>query len=200
MDKLFRHLNPKTTLDIGAHVGGFTRSLLTQFPNCQVIMVEANPKCESHLQNIGVKYEMVALSDYNGVANLYIENNDDIGTGASLYKENTNWYSEGKKQTVTTKRLDDCNYFDGAPIDLIKMDVQGSELDVVKGGLNTIKNATFVMMETSLLQYNQGAPLIDSVVERMISLDFCMWDIVEYHKLSDGTIFQLDILFKNLKQ
>jgi FkbM family methyltransferase len=163
-------------------------------------MVEANPKCESHLQNIGVKYEMVALSDYNGVANLYIENNDDIGTGASLYKENTNWYSEGKKQTVTTKRLDDCNYFNGAPIDLIKMDVQGSELDVVKGGLNTIKNATFVMMETSLLQYNQGAPLIDSVVERMISLDFCMWDIVEYHKLSDGTIFQLDILFKNLKQ
>jgi FkbM family methyltransferase len=199
MDKLFRHITPKRALDIGAHVGGFTRSLLAQFPNCQVVMVEANSHCEPHLQTVGCAYEIVALCDYNGQALLYMENDNQIGTGASLYKENTVWYSKGEKQTVTTKRLDDCNYFDGAPIDLIKMDVQGAELDIIKGGGNTIKNATFVLMETSLLQYNQEAPLIDSVVEKMVSMDFCMWDIVEYHKLSDGTIFQLDILFKNLR-
>ena len=199
MDKLFRHINPKTALDIGAYVGDFTRSLLRQFPNCQVVMVEANSHCESYLKTVGCPYEIVALCDYNGQALLYMENDNLLGTGASLYKENTNWYSKGEKQTVNTKRLDDCTYFDGASIDLIKMDVQGAELDVIRGGEKTIKNATFVMMETSLLQYNQGAPLIDNVVERMVSMDFCMIDIVEYHKLSDGTIFQIDILFKNLK-
>ena len=122
-----------------------------------------------------------------------------IGTGSSLYKENTNWYTQGKTQTVVTKRLDDCNYFDGASIDFIKLDVQGSELDILRGGENTIKNTTFVMAEVSLLEYNQGAPLMDTVVNKMIDLGFYIVDIVDYHRSND-IIFQLDLLFKNLKQ
>lgn len=199
MDKLFRHISPKRALDIGAHIGNFTKELYYQYPECQIVMIEANKNCEPYLRLLGKPYEIVALSDKNGTAELYIENNDPIGTGSSLYKENTNWYTEGRTQTVVTRRLDDCRYFEGAPADFIKMDVQGSELDIIKGGENTIRNATFVLMETSLLEYNQGAPLIDAVVEKMVSLRFCMVDIIEYHKLNNGTIFQLDILFKNLK-
>lgn len=99
---------------------------------------------------------------------------------------------------MVTKRLDDCNYFDGAPIDFIKLDVQGSELDIIRGGENTIKNTTFVMAEVSLLEYNQGAPLIDAVVDKMVELGFCIVDVVDYHR-SNGIIIQLDLLFKNLK-
>ena len=198
MDKLFRHISPKRALDIGAHVGDFTKELYYQFPECQIVMIEANKNCEPHLRLLGKPYEIVALSDKNGTAELHIEDNNPIGTGSSLYKENTNWYTEGKTQTVVTKRLDDCNYFDGAPIDFIKLDVQGSELDIIKGGENTIKNTTFVLAEVSLVQYNEGAPLIDAVVDKMVELGFCIVDIVEYHQ-SNGIIFQLDLLFKNIK-
>jgi FkbM family methyltransferase len=199
MDKLFRHINPKRALDIGAHVGSFTKDLYYKYPECQIVMIEANKNCEPYLRLLGKPYEIVALSDKNGTAELYVEDVNPIGTGSSLYKENTDWYTQGKTQTVVTKRLDDCNYFDGT-IDFIKMDVQGSELDIIKGGENTIKNATFVLMETSLLEYNQGAPLIDALVEKMVDLQFCMIDIIEYHRLENGLIFQIDILFKNLKQ
>ena len=199
MDKLFRHIDPKRALDIGAHVGSFTKELYYKFPECQIVMIEANKNCEPYLRLLGKPYEIVALSDKNGTAELHIEDVNPIGTGSSLYKENTNWYTEGKTQTVITKRLDDCNYFDGAPIDFIKLDVQGSELDIIRGGENTIKNTTFVMMEVSLLEYNQGAPLMDAVVNKMIDLGFCIVDIVDYHRSND-IIFQLDLLFKNLKQ
>ena len=200
MDKLFRHISPKRALDIGAHVGNFTKELYYRFPECRIVMIEANKNCEPHLRLLGKPYEIVALSDKNGTAELHMEDGNPIGTGSSLYKENTQWYTQGNTQTVITKRLDDCNYFDGKHPDFIKMDVQGSELDIIKGGENTIKNATFVLMETSLLEYNQGAPLIDAIVEKMVDLQFCMVDIVEYHQLENGLIFQLDILFKNLKQ
>ncbi len=200
-EKLNKHVKPKRALDVGANIGDFTKGLLAYNPDCQVVMVEANPHCEPHLKQIGQRYDMVALSSKAGISELYIENSNLVGTGASLYKENTVWYTEDKchKHLVPTKTLDGSNYFNGEIIDLIKLDVQGSELDIIKSGENTIKNTNFVLAEVSLVQYNEGAPLIDAVVDKMVELGFCIADIVEYHE-SNNIIFQLDILFKNLKQ
>jgi len=131
-------------------------------------MVEANPNCEPYLRLLGKPYEIVALSDKEGYADLYIEKINPVATGASLYKENTDWYGEGKYKTVTvpTKTLDSYNYFDEAPIDFIKLDVQGAELDILNGGEKTIKNTEHVLIEVSLVEYNQGAPLIDKIIDK----------------------------------
>jgi FkbM family methyltransferase len=166
-------------------------------------MVEANRNCEPHLRLLGKPYDIVALSDKEGVADLYIEKINPTGTGASLYKENTEWYGDGKYETiqVQTATLDSRNYFDGEPIDLIKMDVQGAELDILKGGEKTVKNAKHLLIETSLVEYNQGAPLIEDIVDQMKQYGFYTEDIIEYHKfphLYGGAIFQLDVLFTKL--
>jgi FkbM family methyltransferase len=164
-------------------------------------MVEANPNCEPHLRLLGKPYEIVALSNKEGYANLYVETINPVATGASLYKENTDWYGDGKYETINvpTKTLDSCNYFKGQPIDLIKIDVQGSELDILNGGEQTIKNTEYVLIEASLAEYNQGAPLMKDIVDKMNEYGFYILDIVEYHSfphLYGGAIFQLDILFK----
>jgi FkbM family methyltransferase len=201
MDKLFKYINPERAIDIGAHVGNFTKELCYKFPKCNIVMVEANPSCESHLRLLGKPYEIVALSNKEGYADLYIETINPVATGASLYKENTGWYAEGKYETVTvpTKTLDSCNYFEGQPIDFIKIDVQGSELDILNGGEKTIKNTEFVLIEASLIEYNQGAPLVEDIIDKMKEYGFYILDIIEYHSFSHlfgGAIFQLDILFK----
>lgn len=202
MDKLFKYINPERAIDIGAHVGNFTKELYYKFPKCNIVMVEANPSCESHLRLLGKQYEIVALSNKEGYANLYVETINPVATGASLYKENTDWYSEGKYTTITvpTKTLDSCSYFEGAPIDFIKIDVQGAELDILKGGKNTLRKTNYVLLEVSLVEYNKGAPLIGDIVDQMREYNFYMLDIVEYHsfpQLFGGAIFQLDILFKH---
>lgn len=198
MDRIIRHIEPKKLLDIGANIGDFTKNILREVPNCIAVMVEANPYCEPYLKTVGQQYEIVGLSDKVGVFDLFVENNNPVGTGASFYKENTQWYEEGNYHSiqVNTQTLDSLSYFDGSSIDLIKLDVQGSELDIINGGLSTITRAKYVLIEVSLLQYNEGAPLMDAVVEKMTSLNFSIADIVEYHKMNN-VIFQLDILFKN---
>lgn len=166
-------------------------------------MVEANKNCEPALRLLGKPYDIVALSDKQGFAELYIEKINPTPTGASLYKENTEWYGEDKYETITvpTDTLDNRNYFNGEPIDLIKMDVQGAELDILKGGEKTMRNASYALLELSLLEYNQGAPLIGEVVDKMVEYGFCIVDILEYHsfpQLYGGAIFQIDALFKKL--
>jgi FkbM family methyltransferase len=203
MDKLLRHIKPKTFVDIGCHVGNFTKELYYRCPECRVVMVEANKNCEPYLRLLGKPYDIIALSDKKGTADLYIEKINPVATGASLYKENTDWYSDGKYETVTveTDTLDSRAYFDSEQIDLIKIDVQGSELDILKGGTMTMKRTSYALIELSLVEYNQGSPLIGEVVDQMIDSGFCMVDILEYHSFSHlygGAIFQLDILFRKL--
>jgi FkbM family methyltransferase len=166
-------------------------------------MVEANRNCEPALRLLGKPYDIVALSDKQGFADLYIEKINPVATGASLFKENTEWYSEGKYETVQieTDTLDNRNYNNGALIDLIKIDVQGAELDILKGGEKTMRNTSYALLELSLLEYNQGAPFIGEVVDKMIEYGFCIVDILEYHRFSHlygGAIFQIDALFKRL--
>lgn len=166
-------------------------------------MIEANKNCEPALRLLGKPYQIVALSDKRGYADLYVEKINPTATGASLYKENTEWYEEGKYETVSvfTDTLDNRNYFNGEPIDLIKIDVQGAELDILKGGEKTMQNTSYALLELSLLEYNQGAPLIGEVVDKMIEYGFCIVDILEYHRfpqLYGGAIFQIDALFKKL--
>lgn len=201
MDKIFKHVSPRRVLDVGANIGVFSRNLIKKFPTCEVVMVEANPSCEPYLKRIGLPYEMIALGDRNGFIDLWVENSNPVGTGASVFKEKTIWYDEGfcHQVTVPIKTLDSCSFFEDQQIDLIKLDVQGSELSIINGGEKTISRTPFVLAEVSLMPYNDGAPMIDSIVERMIGLGFCIADIVEYHKIETDIYFQLDLLFEKKK-
>ena len=197
--KLINYSNPKKFLDIGAHIGDFTKDLTRLAPDCEVIMVEANPNCELYLQKLKYGYDMVALSNKQGTAELFVEKANSIGTGASLYRENTDWYADGKfeKIEVELDTLDNRSYFGYEVIDLVKLDVQGAELDILEGGRKTITRSKYVLIETSLVVYNQGAPMIDAIVPKMKEYGFYMEDFMDYQRLPNKQVFQLDILFKN---
>jgi len=197
--KLINYSSPKRFLDIGAHTGDFTKDLTRLAPDCDVIMVEANPNCELYLQKLKYGYDMVALSNKQGKAELFVEKANSIGTGTSLYRENTEWYADGKfeKVEVELDTLDNRSYFADEVIDLVKLDVQGAELDILEGGRKTITRSKYVLIETSLVVYNHGAPMIDAIVPKMKEYGFYMEDFMDYQRFPNNQVFQLDILFKN---
>lgn len=197
--KLINYSKPKRFLDIGAHTGDFTKVITKLAPECQIVMVEANPNCESYLQKLNHGYEMIALSNKTGKAELFVEKANALGTGTSLYRENTEWYGDGKfeKVEVDTDTLDNRKYFADEIIDLIKMDVQGAELDILQEGRSTIMRSNYVLIEVSVEEYNLKAPLIDSIVPVMKQYGFYIEDILDYLRLNKNKISQMDILFKN---
>lgn len=197
--KLINYSKPKRFLDIGAHTGDFSQVITKLAPECQIIMVEANPNCEPYLQKLNHGYEMIALSNKTGKAELFVEKANALGTGTSLYRENTEWYADGKfeKAEVDTDTLDNRKYFADEIIDLVKMDVQGAELDILQGGRSTIMRSNYVLIEVSVEEYNLKAPLIDSIVPVMKQYGFYIEDILDYLRLSKNKISQMDILFKN---
>lgn len=197
--KLINYSKPKRVLDVGAHIGEFSKTITQLAPDCQIVMVEANPNCESYLQKLPHGYEMIALSNKQGKAELFVEKANSIGTGASLYRENTDWYADGKfeKVEVNVDTLDNRRYFADEVIDLVKLDVQGAELDILSGGQSTIMRSKYVLIEVSVIEYNSNAPLMDEIVTTMRSYGFYIEDILDYLKPNKKQIVQMDLLFKN---
>lgn len=72
--------------------------------------------------------------------------------------------------TVQTRRLDDIDEIPG--IDYIKVDVQGGELDVFKGGEKRLRNALVVETEVEFLEMYVGQPLFAEVDQELRRLGY----------------------------
>ena len=153
-NKLFKYTYPRTVLDIGAHVGAFSSVIKNNVQDTDIIMIEANPNCEPFLSKLNIPYQILALSKEKGEAELYVEKVNEIGTGASLFRENTEYYADGKFDTIKvhTDSLDNLNFFENQMIDLVKLDVQGAEYGILEGGRKTIMRSKHVLIEVSLLE------------------------------------------------
>ena len=85
--------------------------------------------------------------------------------------------------------------FKNHKFDFIKLDTQGSELDILRGGNELIKNTHSVLIECSVIPYNQGAPLMEDVCAYMHDIEFDIQTIIEEHMI-DNECVQRDILFQ----
>jgi hypothetical protein len=80
---------------------------------------------------------------------------------------------------------------------ILKLDVQGYELEVLKGACDTLKSVDVVVLETSVLPYNADTPLTGDVVAAMHALGFNVLAVLEMHYTGerDDLLFQVDFAF-----
>lgn len=163
-------LEPTSILDIGAHVGNWAKEAHQVWPSAQIACVEGNLSCEPFLKELGFPYYIAMLGKEKKTGLYYKQPGTDIGTGNSLYRELTPFFDGCEPVEVEVTTLADLTIFDQP--DLIKIDAQGSEADIMLGGLEIIKKAKGVLLETSLAHYNDGAPLQDFIFGFMEGLGF----------------------------
>ena len=194
-------INPNAILDIGAHTGQFHSWSKRVWPDVGVFMIEANPLHESHLDKLammnGDNYLIAALGDEEREVTFYTRSDKPHTEGNSYYKEANYWDIPQLVQESKTKLKKLDNIFeDDATFELIKIDTQGSELDILKGGEELVKRALAVVLEVSLIEYNEGAPSAEETINYMNKIGFEERMSIGEHY--DGeTIVQKDILFTN---
>jgi hypothetical protein len=97
------------------------------------------------------------------------------------------------EKTATT--LDAVLASRGLKVDFLKLDVQGYELDVLKGGEHVLSQSEAVLLEASLVPTNAGAPLVSDVVRFMDERGFRLVDVCGEIRRRDGVLWQVDLLF-----
>lgn len=210
MDNLLHHpwfksIGFKTILDIGANTGQFVGQAHYLFPEARIFAFEPLPDCfqELLLNTSTIKNQIsfnLGLGDEKGTfpfeRNLFTPSSSFLKM-AELHKEAYSFTKQTETVQVNMDRLDSVakTLLIEEPL-LVKIDVQGFEDKVLRGGRETIEKAHMVVVETSYVTLYENQPLFDDIYQIMKEMGFC------YHGFasilghpSDGRPLQEDSIF-----
>lgn len=193
--------SPAAVADVGAYRGGWMRSMKRAFPGARTLMIEAQRACAPMLEQACAEFPgtvdcRIALLGPEERRNVPFH---QMETGSSIYRENTGVPSQETLLDMTTLAAvaADAGY---DRFDLVKLDVQGAELDVLAGAGTLLERTEAVLMEASLGPYNIGAPLFAEIVAWMDGRGFQLFDVVDVHRFPPfHTMYQCDVVFTRKK-
>lgn len=186
--------SPDLVVDVGAYEGHWTTMVMPIFPQADFLMVEAQPSKATALEGvrarapdrISVAMGLLGAAKQENVRFFAAE------TGSSIYEENTAFARDEVLLPMST--LDEVLAERPSERILVKLDVQGAELDVLAGAKATLSRTGALLLEVSLVEYNRGAPRFAEVVTLLSHLGFVAFDIVDLRRV-DGVLAQVDIIF-----
>ena len=189
--------SPASIIDVGAYQGDWSRMARGIYPNVPIYMLEANPETAPFLsaasREIGAAEFHIALLGAQPAAAVAFHVR---GTGSSVLPENTATpFSTAQLPMTTLDRVLLMAKAYPAPY-FLKLDVQGFELEILRGAEQVLQNTEAALLEVSLLEYNQGAPLFAEVVAFMAARHFVVYDVSGFFRReSDDALYRIVLLF-----
>jgi len=189
-------ISPKRVLDIGAYEGKWAKGFLEIYPDSEILMIEANPKKSEILstfqeRNSKMSY-LISLLGNEEKDIEYFTCTTGCEEGNSIYKEKS--FFPFSSTVLPMRKLDNIINQD-IEYDFIKLDCQGTEVDIMKGGTKIIEKAEMIILESQVQEWNIGAPFITDVLNFMDNLGFKLFDIIDFHYQQHGILLQADLTF-----
>jgi FkbM family methyltransferase len=183
---------PTAVIDGGAYRGDWTRELWAVWPCVPVVLVEPQPSCSSALVLFaaavpGSEVVPEALSSSPGNVNFRLgESNSAIcenGTAATVISVPSTTLDLLLAERPSLRP------------NLLKLDLQGFELEALRGATQTMNIFEVIILEVSILRIGD-VPIFHEVIEFMEAAGLRLYDIIpQYYRPLDGALWQVDAFF-----
>lgn len=194
-----KHLGfePQTVIDVGAGLGTF--EIYEAFPKSRYLLIEPIAENEPYLKKIcqhleKADYIIAAASKAAGLVPLQVNLSNLIHS--SISEEGEASSENFELRTIPAVTLDEvCRTRQLEGPYLIKVDVDGRELDVLAGASQILQNTEFVIVEVALYVSARFDKMC-AVINFMKEQGFVTYDIVDIsYRLSDLALHQVDMVF-----
>ncbi len=196
-----RGIDFRYILDVGANLGEWTRLAKEVYPDSVFYMIEPLSEMEANLSKIcidfpGTKYFSNAAGNKMG-EHILTTWGDDLSGASCLKEENEYLMSLNKQRIVKIITID--SLIESGQInvpDLVKLDVQGFELEALKGATKLFGYTEAFILETSLFEFTQGTPILSEVIKFMSERGYEIYDFPGFlRRPYDGALAQIDVCF-----
>ncbi|MEM9065848.1 MAG: FkbM family methyltransferase [Planctomycetota bacterium] len=199
-------LRPAVVYDIGSAHGAWARLARSVWPAAQIVGFEPNLRERESLERTAAEignyeFHFCFLGSERGE----IEYTDQGTQTSALRPHDAGSFMpagvasrRGDRATSPVLVIDELIEEGKAPApSFLKLDVQGYELEVLKGAERAMAGADGLLLEISLIDFlDAGMPLLGDVIRFMGERGFVVYDIVsEIRRVSDDALLQLDAIF-----
>jgi FkbM family methyltransferase len=189
-------VRPATVIDVGAAQGDWSMACHSVFPDASYILIEPLAEFAEALRRTTATFgaaSTVEAAAGSRSARTTIHVHKDM-FGSSLMSEGDDEL-DGAPREVQLVTVDELIAESRSPF-LLKIDVQGSELDVLAGASNVLEQAQAVILEVSLFPFFRGGHVFSEVIASLDDRGFAVYDVIEpAYRLLDGALGQLDVVF-----
>lgn len=212
IQKLFGYLNrkPNVIFDCGANVGFVTHKFFKNFPEATIYAFEPNPLVFNRLSAHYAKNSKVicinsGVGDKSDKMIFYLNKN----SGTSSFLPPTEFHMDNiashkvTPEEVQIVKIDDVmKEYKLEHIDILKLDIEGFEIEAMKGINKLEEKVSLIFAEVNLIPTYEGQPLIDEVITYARSKGFHIFNIyglneTRYHQ---GQITNILFISKKFKQ
>lgn len=188
-------------LDVGANRGDWTRSARAIFPQARFALIEPQIEMKPELDALcnecpGCQWFNAAAGPQTGEIVLTVWE-DRLGTSV-LPGQSESLMKAGRQRRVPVVTIDSliASAAIGRP-QLVKMDIQGFELDALRGGSLLFESAEVFILETNLFPFTLATqPLLGDVVAFMGERGYVAYDLAGFlRRPRDGALGQVDVCF-----
>jgi FkbM family methyltransferase len=191
-------------IDGGANLGHTSLQFLTLFPDARIFAFEANPEIVDELKRkMAAHPQVTVLPNAIGAENKNIPFNvtNDNGASSIFQPNETVLKYHGEKLHVKTVhevpmvRID--SVISEPEIDILKLDLQGFELEALKGADKILKNTRLVYTEIEFTELYNDQPLFSHIDLFLRSHNFRLLNYYNLWTHPDGQLTSGDVIYLN---
>lgn len=198
-----------TVIDVGANRGDTLQKWRRMFPEAHVHAFEPLPSMQAVLEAVRaeapdhVTIWQLAASDSDGEATFQVHvdhpSSSSLFPRTALSAELFDFTQRQSEIVVRTARLDGLiGPKSKTPVTgavLIKLDVQGAELSVLRGATEILAQTEFIICEVNLADLYEGQSSFRSILEFVENQGFRFNGFLEQFSTNDGVAVYVDVLF-----
>ena len=190
-------LTPRLIFDVGAYRGDFARLCLSLWPDAKVACFEAQEGVLPELDRMAASEPgITVIRTLLGSERCQEVALHEARMASSVLREKAGPRHPANLYKMTT--VDDIveTVFSGATPNILKIDVQGYELEVLKGAAASLASVDVILAEISLLDLHEEVPLLADIVGWLERRSFVAYDICGLTRRPlDRALWQCDMLF-----
>ncbi len=194
----------RTVIDVGASHGQFALFAATRFPSARLVSFEPLPEPREDIRRVlgdRVEIRPYAVGSSPGTVTMNLSRSDDSSSVLTIGDEQSQIFPGTEAVGTLDVEITTLDEAFQEPLErpcLLKIDVQGLELEVLRGATRVLAEVDEALIECSFIELYGDQAMADEVIAHALEAGLRLVGVHGLIRTTDGRAIQADLHFRRM--